>query len=292
MRKPSSMPLVSSDDCSMIPTPDQLIADHLDHLRAGDLSPNTIDDAGKVLRAADRWLSEVGSPRGLLTAATEELTAWLARDGWSTQTRATYRQHLRRFYQWAVTVGHLDWDPSSTLRRPRVPIGVPRPCTDAQARAATTLLPMPYLLATRLAAYQGLRCIEIARLHKAHVEPDGTRVWGKGNHYDVIPTHHRVWEIVKDLPDGPLVTRRRGWPVDDQWMTKMGARVLRAHDLDITMHQLRHWFATTLLRATGNMEKVRRLMRHRSIVSTQVYTLVELDELRDAVESLPDLSGP
>ncbi len=285
----SSTATPGPDDYAVIPTAEQLINEHVDYLSAGSMSENTRNDAGRTLRAADRYLVKVGSPRGLLTAATEELVSWLANDTWTAQTKATYRQHLRRFYHWAVELGHLDWDPSTTLKRPRVPQGRPRPATRDQAVIATTRLEMPFLLAGRLAAYQGLRCIEIARLRREHVTRTETEVWGKGDTHEVVPTHPRVWELVCGRTDGPLVTRRRGWPVSDEWMSHEGKKALHRAGAPITMHQLRHYFATELLRRTGNMELVRRLMRHKSMTSTQIYTLVRFDELAAAVDQLPDL---
>jgi integrase len=279
-----------------IPTADQLIRAHLTALSV-DLSPNTVEDAGKVLRAAHGQLPiGLSAPDGQV-AATEELTEWLAngrtRTGqpWTAQTRSTYRQHLQRYYRWLLVEEIIDWDPTATLRSPRVSRGTPRPATDEQARIAVTDLPAPWLLGARLAAYEGLRCIEMVRLDREHVTVTETQVWGKGDRRDVIPTHPRVWEVVQGMPDGPLITRpRRNGPATDKWMSQEGARQLRRVGVNIGMHQLRHWYGTMLLRTTGNMEKVRQLMRHRSMSSTQIYTLVHFDELRAAVLGLPDIS--
>lgn len=298
MSEPTTMSDESPHDHMVIPTVEQLITAHLTYLAAGGMSQNTVADVGKVLRLAHKQLPiGLSTPDGQV-AATEEFTAWLAGGRtstgkpWSAQTKSTYRQHLRRYHQWLITEGHIDWDPTATLRRPHVPAGTPRPATDAQAHIATTSLPMPFLLAARLAAFQGYRCIEMIRAQRDQIGPKVSHVHGKGDRWEIVPTHPRVWEIVQHMPDGPLITRRRGWPVTDQWMSQQGAIQLRRAGAHITMHQLRHWYATQLLRTSGNMEKVRRLMRHRSMASTQVYTLVEFDELAAAVLDLPDVTGP
>jgi len=268
-----------------IPTSLQIIREHLDWMKDSEkFSTNTIEDARRVLLAAERDLG------ALATADEGELRAWLAGDGWSRQTKATYRQHLVRFFRWAFDDEWIDFDPSTRLARPRVPKGVPRPCTDAEADLAVTALPMPFKLHARLARWAGLRCIEVARLHREHVTATQIFVLGKGDKPAVLPNHPRIWELVEPLPSGPVTRKPRSQAGLDHWVSTETAEQLRAIGVPITMHQLRHWYATDLLKTTGNMEYVRRLMRHESMDTTRGYTLVGQTELHDAVLGLTDIS--
>src|SRR5687767_4674155 len=135
-----------------------LIERHVAHITQAGLSVNTIDSRRDLLKRMDAEL-----PMGLELATVEELTHWLARDGWSRQTRATYFGHVKSFYDWACDPRnpHLDWNPAASLTRPRVPKGLPKPCTDDEL-AYVLANPGMLLIPITLAAYAGLRCCELA----------------------------------------------------------------------------------------------------------------------------------
>ena len=60
--------------------------------------------------------------------------------------------------------------------------------------------------------------------------------------------------------------------------------------VNATPHQLRHWYGTQLLEHGADLRTVQELMRHESISSTQIYTLVSPVRRRDAIMllELPD----
>lgn len=272
----------------MEPTPDEMIAAHRDWMVAGGLSPATVESAVELLHRAHREL-----PAGLHQAFPEELAQWLATPGWSAQTRATYRQHLRRFYAWATDPADpwISYDPSTGLRRPRIPRRLPKPATDEQVRIAVHQTSMPWRLHCRLAAYQGLRCIEISRLRREHISAQSTRVWGKGDAYRDVPTHPLVWEIVEPLPRGPVAYRPDGGPVTAAWVSQSTRAHLHRRGVPISMHWLRHWYATVIQREYRDQRVTQTLLGHVSPASTAGYTLVAERSLREAVACLPDLSA-
>jgi integrase/recombinase XerD len=60
----------------------------------------------------------------------------------------------------------------------------------------------------------------------------------------------------------------------------------------VGMHRFRHMHATELRRAGADLAVVQQAMRHRSLATTQIYTLVESRERREAVLALPLPSAP
>ena len=273
-----------------------LIASYEAHMRAAGYARNTVVDRIELLRRIDNDL-----PLGLAAATTEELAVWLARDGWSRQTRATYYGHVRGFYLYHCDPHRrvaLDWDPSAGLIRPRAPRGVPRPVTDEQISYALGHLGEPWTTYVLLAAYAGLRSFEIAQLQRSDVNQHTiTVVDGKGGRSRVVPTHQLIWEAVRHLGPGLIAQpTRTGWLCAD---LVSGESARRARDIGLvgfTLHRCRHWYGTMLLRpkdeggAGANLRAVQELLGHASPLTTAIYTLVTDEQRRNAITALPVLA--
>lgn len=258
-------------------------------MRTGAYARNTIEDAARVLWQAHKALL----PNGLARAARDELERYLGREDWSRQTKATYRNHLRRFFLWATDEDDpwISFDPSARLKRPKVNKGVPHPATDDQARIAVNDLPMPFLLHARLAAYAGLRCIEVARACREDMDAREIRVFGKGDKPAVLPQHPVIWAIVRDMPAGPVTRQLRGAAATEHWVSDHTARRMRRAGANITMHQLRAWYITMIQRKYKDAAVTRTLARHENLNTTQGYVLVTDEARYEAVGMLPDLTG-
>lgn len=271
-----------------------MIQAHIRHMTAAGYAANTIRDAGRLL---DRVNAEL--PFGLPTALPEELAEWLAQqgqsretpdEGWSRQTRKTYRDHLCRFYRWAADTSDpwIDTNPATGLRAPRVPVGLPRPATDEQVRICVTRAAQPWRLHCMLAAHAGLRPCEIARLRREDIDEQWVHIHlGKGDKSRRIPTHRRIWAAVEPLPAGPLTHRRTATA---QWVSQATARhIRRTLRIDVTLYNLRHWYGTRVQAAQGDIRVTQELMGHSSPVTTSRYTQVSDRRLRSAIDALPDL---
>lgn len=272
----------------MIPTAEEMIEAHRIYMVASGLSANTVTEALWLLHKTHTDL-----PAGLIEAFPDELTTWLANPTWSAQTRSTYRQHLRRFYMWATREEDpwMTYDPSTGLRRPTIPRRLPRPASDDQVATAIHRADMPYRLHCRLAAYQGLRCIEIARLGRDDVSEQTTYIHGKGDTHRLLPTHPLVWELIHDLPPGPVTRKVCGRPADAHWVSNATRQHLHRLGARISMHRLRHWYGTTVQRLYRDARVTQELLRHASPSSTAGYTLVAEASMREAMACLPDLTG-
>ena len=89
-------------------------------------------------------------------------------------------------------------------------------------------------------------------------------------------------------PNTPLLRSRSG--------RRLGARAIQLKftkwvkdagiDRPVTVHSLRHTFATRLYEKTGDLYLVQRALGHRNITTTEVYARVSDERLREAVASL------
>jgi integrase len=145
-----------------------------------------------------------------------------------------------------------------------------------------------------LAAFQGLRCGEIARLSRDDVTVEWLPVLRKGGKTQLLPTHPLVFAELSALPPGPAVPRTRGGHFRPKGLAIAASRQLtRAGLPDLTLHWFRHRFATMSLLpkdlggAGADVRTVQELLGHESLASTQVYTRVTDTQRRAAVLALP-----
>lgn len=241
-------------------------------------------------RITERWPD-------LTKVTTTDLTDWLAERDLARWSRATYHGAARAFFRWLHQSGVLVADPtdSDLFRRPKVSQGVPKPLSraeEARAMAAASGNTRAWLL---LALRAGLRAHEIAKVRGEDVAEDFLSVTGKGAKEAAIPTHPDLWALAQDYP-------RRGWwfpspqhegHVSGASVTILVGRLFRSAAVDIpkgSIHRARHSYATSLLRRGANLRQVQTLMRHDSPATTAIYTAVDEDELRCAINLLGNAS--
>lgn len=214
----------------------------------------------------------------------DDLIDWLAGHRWGSETRRANRSTLRTFYRWAVDTGRTESDPSERLPAIRMSKPLPRPAHDDEyERALRSATDERDVLALRLAAELGMRCAEVAQVHARDVTrtADGWTllVHGKGSKQRSIP-----------VPDG-LAARLRSadgyvFPGNcDGHLSpgRMSARVSRLLPDGVTMHALRHRFATKAYNVNRDVFTVQQLLGHSSPATTQRYVLVNDDAKRQLV---------
>lgn len=260
---------------------DDLITLFCAHLRKLSRSPRTIGTYSDQLRYAD-----AGTPYGIDTATKTEIEAWIWRDGVEPSTRALAYASLVAFFRWAVEAGELDFDPTVKIKRPQVPESMPRVATQKQAEYLLTRAPEPYRLWAKLAAYGGLRCIEIWRLDRDDITEQYIRVHGKGGKKKPVPTHPVIWAAVKDLPSGPLTDA----PDERSISYRFKGWCTRNDMKKVSLHRLRGWFATAAYKATRDPRAVQRALRHTNLANTMRYIEWDEEDIQGAVSSLPVFS--
>lgn len=273
-----------------MPNPDdaEMIAAYLEALRRLNRSPRTIALRRKVVN----WLSR-DLPYGIGETTTEELAAWLYRDTWVQNTRASYLASIRDFYSWATSPRDqwLSYDPALDLDDVGTVKGVARPCTDEELRHILGQAREPYRTWSYLAAYQGLRCIEISGLDREHVTPAVLRVVrGKGGRPRVHDTDPQVWEIIQPLPPGPVARLvRTGERAGANYISFRTAQHY-TKDLGlagVTLHRLRHWLGVTTQRLYRDIRVTQEVLGHKSLSSTQIYTMASMAQQQEARSMLP-----
>jgi integrase len=277
----------------MVTTMTDLLTAHERYCRAASLADNTITDRMRILRRINEDL-----PLGLEQATTEELAHWLSGGDegvrWSPQTKATYYGHLTGFYRWACDPRNpiLDYDPSLALARPHVKKRAPRPVSDTEAGYVLNHTVGFWRLASHLAAYAGLRAHECAKVNREDITPETITILGKGGVDAVLPTHPAIWELVEPLPAGNLAVLLHGRYVSGGYVSAQYGVYLRKYHKrkGITLHRLRHWYATNLLKLGADLRTVQELMRHADPGTTAIYTQITDRQRQMAIAALPTLA--
>lgn len=260
-----------------------LIRQYTVHCTARDLSDATMRVRWMVLR---RITGETGAELRDLTVS--QITNWLATPGWSAQTRASYHAHLNAFYRWAVDTDLVTVNPMTKIPRASVPQADARPADPYVLTRILAEAPERVRMAAMLAAYQGLRACEIAHIRREDVTQRRLVVReGKGGKTAVLPTHEKIWEAVRDRPPGLLVPSPSGGEYRATTLSTMFGVTLRGLGIHgVTLHPLRHLYATTLLDNGANLRVVQTLLRHSSVATTERYTRVTGDQQAAAIASL------
>ena len=130
----------------------------------------------------------------------------------------------------------------------------------------------------------GMRLAEIMALRVGDVQEQFS-IMGKGSKQRFIPcplstvSFVRAYEEKSSLKKGDKL-----FPVTYRTMQRLVQERAIRNKLDISSHTLRHCYATFLLSQGVDIRTVQELLGHASLVTTQIYTHVTNDQLRDAVK--------
>ncbi len=260
-------------------TTTDLIDMYVDNLAERGCTLATLEGYRKNLGRADREL-----PVGLDIATADELHTWLWRNrDLAPASRAAYYSALAGFFAWALEADKLTLNPMLLLKRPKVPDGMPRAALDEQVRWALHETPHPLKLWAILAAFAGLRCIEISRLHRDHITEEAIRVVrGKGDKPRSIPTHPIIWATTRELPAGPLTDL-----TPKQISTRFLQYAQRCGLREFSMHRIRGWHATVSYEVENDLIAVSRNLGHSKLDTTGRYIRRTKGQLRAILVGLP-----
>jgi integrase/recombinase XerD len=210
---------------------------------------------------------------------------------------------LRTFHRFLVREGETDADPAEGVARPKVPRNLPKPLSvdevasllSAPGRESPVELRDTAILETLYGA--GLRISELVSLNvdDADLEEGSVQVIGKGSKERIVPLGRyavRALEayLTRARPAlgaphsrGALFLNQRGGRLTRQGCTNILKQTAARAGITkrVTPHMLRHSFATHLLEGGADVRVVQELLGHASVATTQIYTLVTKDRLRE-----------
>ena len=273
---------------------------------------NTIEAYRRDL--ADYTAFVTAEKQTLLTCPRDTVTAWLddlKEQGLSASSSARRLSAIRQFHKFLCADGIRSDDPTRIVASPRSRRALPKILSVAEVdrllalaeeQANAPARPQKQLSAQRLYVLlemlyaTGLRVSELVSLRRAAVMRDAAflTVKGKGGKERIVPMNDRARDAVrlwiKTLPPGPFLFPAKG---EEGYLSRqVFARDLKtlAGDAGISAsrvapHVLRHAFASHLLAGGADLRVVQMLLGHADISTTQIYTHVLDEKLRNLVES-------
>ena len=284
-----------------------LIDEFVDALWLADgLSRNTLSAYRSDLALLQAWLAPRG--QGLADADEEAINAYLAAlhgrpDGFKGSSQRRLHSTLRRFYRWLLDQGRIQADPLLNVARPAAGSRFPKTLTEKDVESLLaapdttqplglrdrTLFEVLYATGLRVSELVGLKLFELG-LNEGVV-----RVLGKGSKERLVPLGEVAIEWLQRWLDdgrpqilagrrsdhvfvgqrGTGLTRQTAWTLIKKYALQCGIPAQR-----ISPHVLRHAFATHLLNHGADLRVVQMLLGHADISTTQVYTHVARERLK------------
>lgn len=265
------------------------------HLYTRGMQPSTVRAWGEQLRTFARDHSQ----RGPFDLTLDDLYEWMAGKRWARETRRSRKSLLRTFYGWAVDTNRIRSENDPTRRLPKIKASDPvaRPATDHEFAAAIATADERWKLALYLAAELGLRRAEVAHLHTSDLRQDATGNWlltvhGKGAKIRTLPVPTALRITLSALPfgyvfPGRIAEKQTHMSTEGHLSARyMGKRIAELLPPGVTMHTLRHRFATRAYAVNRDLLSVQRLLGHSSPATTQRYVSVSDEKMRALVEAV------
>ena len=216
---------------------------------------------------------------------------------------ARLQSSVRGWHRFLAREGIEDDDPSGRLRPPKAPQRLPKALTIDQVERLLgapsaedplgirdrALLELLYATGARVSEAVGLDVDDLAH-------GDVLRLRGKGSKERIVPigsfaraavdaylTRVRPGLAAKGRASARLFLGARGAPLSRQsaWLVIRAAAEQAQITAEVSPHTLRHSFATHLLQGGADVRVVQELLGHASVATTQIYTHVSVDTLRD-----------
>ena len=297
-----------------------ILAGFLEYIqREQRLAENTVEAYRQDLTAFFNFLQQhvgaIPNMRMFAELQARDMRAFLAyrrREGLSDASVARLLSAIKSFYRWLDRAHGVENAEVAFLTGPKRPVRLPRPVSPQAAQDildhTEDLQEEPWVAARDVAALclmygAGLRISEVLSLNGSlKTGPARLRIVGKGGKNRIIPLILVVRQAIEAYgklcpftlnAETPLFYGVRGKRLQPAILRRQMQIVRGALGLPetATPHALRHSFATHLLANGADLRAIQTLLGHSSLSTTQIYTAVEPEHLRQVHASAHPRGG-
>ncbi|VAW75812.1 Site-specific tyrosine recombinase XerD [hydrothermal vent metagenome] len=271
------------------------------------LSENTLAAYRRDLCGFARWLT---TQRLALVDADEiQLNAYLSvqyRAGRKLRSNARLLSVLRRFYRYLVREGRRRDDPTANISSPKLDRPLPHTLSEGQVEALLNAPDTSEPIGIRdramleLLYASGLRVSELVSLtaDRINLNQGVVKVLGKGSKERLVPVGDEALRRVAHYLDEARPALLRGAAVEALFVSRKACGITRQAfwyrlrqyaaianiSTHLSPHTLRHAFATHLVNHGADLRVVQMLLGHSDLSTTQIYTHVARERLRQLHE--------
>lgn len=276
-----------------------------------NLSNNTLQAYQHDLQVL-RQLFPSLSPKALTRLQLEELLIQVGQT-YSPASQARLRSGLRTFFDFLQQNNHREDQPAEFLEGPRLERKLPVVLSQDEVTAMIAVIDLSKPEGHRDKAIlevlygSGLRVSEACALKVSHLyqETGLLLVRGKGDKERLVPCGSSAWEALrhyqngwrKQLPITPtgkdlVFLNRFGTPLSRISIFNLIKRTAADAGIRkvVSPHSLRHAFATHLVENGADLRAVQMMLGHASITTTEIYTHLSRDFLKQTVDQFHPLS--
>lgn len=223
--------------------------------------------------------------------------ARLRENNFRPRTMARKLSSLRSYFKFLQREGMINENPAALIMSPKLDKVLPKflsegevtkfietpDVKDASGRRDRAILETLYST--------GIRVSELVGLNVDHVDLIGNiaKVAGKGKKERLVPIGDKALDAIRDYLENrqqrssALFLNRAGGRLTDRSIRNIVNKHIKAASLNqnISPHVLRHSFATHLLNRGADLRSVQELLGHVNLSTTQIYTHVTMDRLRE-----------
>ncbi|MGC9151894.1 MAG: site-specific tyrosine recombinase XerD [Microbacter sp.] len=229
----------------------------------------------------------------------------LAEVGLSVRSQARMISGLKAFYHYLFFADQIKNDPTDLLDLPKIGMHLPEVLSVEEINAIIDAIDLSSLEGHRNRAIietlygSGLRVSELVQLKISNIDFDRgiARIDGKGSKQRLVPLSEEALAQIAHWREMRNHLKIQKGHEDFLFLNRRGAKLTRVMILImvkqlaekagvkkvISPHTFRHSFATHLLEGGANLRVIQQLLGHESIMTTEIYTHIDINLLRDTI---------
>lgn len=247
------------------------------------------------------------NPVQIETGHLEAFILWLNEMGLGARSQARLLSALKTFYKYLLVEDLIETDPTHLLEGPKLRRKIPEVLSYEEIQAMLAAIDLSHnhgvrnraMLETLYAC--GLRVSELINLRHSNIFLDigFIKIIGKGNKERIVPIGEEAAKHIQYYIEGVrrhqkniapahaniLFLNRRGKKLSRVmvFMIVKELAELAGIEKNVSPHTFRHSFATHLIEGGADLKAVQDMLGHESIITTEIYTHLDTDFLKETI---------
>jgi len=264
-----------------------------------------INDINKLVDFLETSQKRV-TPERVKLQHLKSFVEWLNERGVSPRTQARTISGIKSFYKYLLIEGKISSDPTALLESPKIGRKLPDILSMEEIDTLIDAIDLEKPEGQRNKAMLetlyscGLRVSELVNLKLTNLFFDQgfIKIEGKADKERLVPVSNRAIEEINKYMSGYrkklkihkeseniLFLNRRGKKLSRVMVFTIIKNLSQKINLDkkISPHTFRHSFATHLINGGADLRAVQEMLGHESILTTEIYTHIDRDYLKDTI---------